>query len=201
MEKIKKAGLEQVINRHEVNVCKIQFIVNKMIKVGFEFTTEELRDLASMGERLHKQAETMAKKEASRLKIAFRRNADYSETLEYLNDAIQVNMQELSRVLLYHTQKPLEIEAYEVVDGIVQLSALWIKEKEEEYTISPTDRREQAKQLVSNVRQAIDELNAFVADNRFFGKGISAWDDDRRCLCWIDSDGEFHEDMENYEFI
>ena len=76
-----------------------------------------------------------------------------------------------------------------------------MEEKKQEYTILPTDRREQAKRLVNNVRQAIEELNAFVADNRFLGKGISSSDDDRRCLCWIDGNGDFHEETENYEFI
>lgn len=201
MEEIKKNGLEKVINRHRDNVSKIQPIVTNMIEVGFDFATQELNDLSSACGKLHKQAEAMAKKEASRLKISFRRNADYAETLEHLNHAISENAQALNKVLLYHTQNPLEVEAYEVTDGVVRLSPRWIEEKEQEYTILPTDRREQAKRLVNNVRQAIEELNAFVADNRFIGKGISSWDDDRRCLCWIDGNGDFHEEAENYEFI
>ncbi len=201
MEVIKKNGLERVINRHRDNVGKIQPIVTNMVEVGFDFATEELRDLSSACSKLHKQAESMAKKEASRLKISFRRNADYAETLEHLNRAINENTQALSKVLLYHTQNPLEVEAYEITDGMVRLSSRWIEEKEQEYTILPTDRREQAKRLVNNVRQAIEELNAFVTDNRFIGKGVSSWDDDRRCLCWIDGNGDFHEEAENYEFI
>lgn len=201
MEEIKKNGLERVVNRHRDNVGKIQSIVTNMVEVGFDFATAELRDLSSSRDKLHKQAEAMAKKESSRLKITFRRNADYVETLEHLNHAIRENAQALSWVLLYHTQTPLEVEAYEVTDGVVRLSSRWLEEKEQEYTILPTDRREQAKRLVNNVRQAIEELNAFVADNRFFGKGISSSDDDRRCLCWIDGNGDFHEETENYEFI
>ena len=201
MEEIKKNGLERVINRHRDNVAKIQPIVTNMIEVGIDFATEELRDLSSACGKLHKQAEAMARKEASRLKISFRRNADYAETLEHLNRTIGENAQALNKVLLYHTQNPLEVEAYEVTDGVARLSSRWIEEKEQEYTILPTDRREQAKRLVDNVRQAVEELNAFVAGNRFMGKGISSWDDDRRCLCWIDGNGDFHEEAENYEFI
>lgn len=201
MEEIKKNGLERVINRHKDNVVKIQPIVTNMIEVGFDFATEELKDLSSTCGKLHKQAEAMAKKEASRLKISFKRNADYAETLEHLNHAINENAQALSKILLYHTQNPLEIEAYEVTDGVVRLSSRWIEEKESEYTILPTEHREQAKQLVNDVRLAIEKLNAFVADNRFIGKGISSWNDDRRCLCWIDENGDFHEETENYEFI
>lgn len=201
MKEFKKNGLEGVIERHRNNVRKVQPIVASMIEVGFDFATEELKDLSSACGKLHKQAETMAKEEASRLKISFRRNADYAETLEHLNRTINENAQAISKVLLYHTQNPLEVEAFEIVDGKVRLSSRWIKEKESEYTILPTERREQAKHLVDNVRQAIEELNLFVADNRFIGKGISSWDDDRRCLCWIDGSGDFHEETENYEFI
>jgi len=40
-----------------------------------------------------------------------------------------------------------------------------------------------------------------VANNPAFGKGLTSFADNRRCLCWIDEDGEFHEEIENYEFI
>lgn len=201
MEKIRKNGLEKVINRHKVECSKIQPIVNMMLETGFCFTTDELKDLASVCSKLYKQAEKMAKEESARSKVKFRSNADYTETLEYLNDAVSQNADALRKALLYHTQNPLEIEAYEVTDGVVQVSSRWIEEKDAEYTILPTENREQAKLLVDNVRQAIDELNAFVSHNRFFGKGISTSLDSRRCLCWLDGDGNFHEEEENYEFI
>ena len=201
MEKIRKNGLEKVINRHKAGCRKIQPIVNTMLETGFLFTTDELKDLASVCSKLYNQAENMAKKEAARSKVKFRSNADYTETLEYLNDAVSRNADALRKALLYHTQNPLEIKAYEVTDGVVQVSSRWIEEKDAEYTILPTENREQAKLLVDNVRQAIDELNAFVSHNRFFGKGISTSLDSRRCLCWLDGDGNFHEEKENYEFI
>lgn len=201
MEKIRKNGLEKVINRHKAECSKIQPIVNTMLETGFCFTTDELKDLASVCSKLYKQTENMAKEEAARSKVKFRSNADYTETLEYLNDAVSRNADALRKALLYHTQNPLEIKAYEVTDGVVQVSSRWIEEKDAEYTILPTENREQAKLLVDNVRQAIDELNALVSHNRFFGKGISTSLDSRRCLCWLDGDGNFHEEKENYEFI
>ena len=172
-----------------------------MLETGFCFTTDELKDLASVCSKLYKQAENMAKEESARSKVKFRSNADYTETLEYLNGAVSQNADALRKALLYHTLNPLEIEAYEVTDGVVQVSSRWIEEKDAEYTILPTENREQAQQLVNNVRQAIDELNAFVSRNRFFGKGISTSLDSRRCLCWLDGDGNFHEEKESYEFI
>ena len=60
---------------------------------------------------------------------------------------------------------------------------------------------EQAQALYGNVKKAIDELNTFVVGNDNFGKGISTSQDGRRCLCWLDGDGNFHEDKEAYEFI
>ena len=201
MKKIRKSGLEKVINRHKAECSKIQHIVNTMLETGFCFTTDELKDLASVCSKLYKQAENMAKEESARSKVKFRSNADYTETLEYLNGAVSQNADALRKALLYHTLNPLEIEAYEVTDGVVQVSSRWIEEKDAEYTILPTENREQAQQLVNNVRQAIDELNAFVSHNRFFGKGISTSLDSRRCLCWLDGDGNFHEEKESYEFI
>ena len=129
MEKIRKNGLEKVINRHKAECSKIQPIVNTMLETGFCFTTDELKDLASVCSKLYKQAENMAKEEAARSKVKFRSNADYTETLEYLNDAVSRNADALRKALLYHTQNPLEIKAYEVTDGVVQVSSRWIEEK------------------------------------------------------------------------
>ena len=175
MEEIRKNGLKRLINRHRDNVGKIQSIVTDMVEVGFDFATAELRDLSSSRDNLHKQAKSMAKKEASRLKITFRRNADYVETLEHLNHAIRENAQTLSRVLLYHTQSPLEVGAYEVVDGVVRLSSRWLEEKEQEYTILPTDRREQTKRLVNNVRQAIGNSTHLSPTTAFLARAFLHW--------------------------
>ena len=41
MEKIRKNGLEKVINRHKAECSKIQPIVNTMLETGFCFTTDE----------------------------------------------------------------------------------------------------------------------------------------------------------------
>lgn len=43
MEKIRKNGLEKVINRHKAGCSKIQPIVNTMLETGFLFTTDELK--------------------------------------------------------------------------------------------------------------------------------------------------------------
>ena len=201
MEPIKKNGLDRKIKRHEMSVEKIQSIVNDMIEMGFVFETGELRDLGSSCVILHDRAIEMAQKDSSRIRISFKRDADYKETLDRLNETIETNARELKKALLYHTSNPLEVEAFEINGGVVSVSLDWMESKEREYTILPTGEREHALQLVDNVKKAIDELNSFVAGNDNFGKGISTSQDGRRCLCWLDSDGNFHEDKEAYEFI
>ncbi|WP_288633134.1 hypothetical protein [uncultured Butyricimonas sp.] len=201
MEPIKKNGLDREVKRHEMNVEKIQTIVNDMIETGFVFGTGELRDLGSSCVILHDRAIEMAQKDSSRIRINFKRDADYKETLDRLNETIENNARELKKALLYHTSTPLEIEAFEINGGVVGVSLDWVESKEREYTILPTGEREHAMQLVDNVKKAIDELNSFVVGNDNFGKGISTSQDGRRCLCWLDGDGNFHEDKEAYEFI
>ena len=201
MEPIKKNGLDRKIKRHEMSVEKIQSIVNDMIETGFAFGTGELRDLGSSCVILHDRAIEMAQKDSSRIRISFKRDADYKETLDRLNETIETNARELKKALLYHTSNPLEVEAFEINGGVVGVSLDWVESKEREYTILSTGEREHAMQLVDNAKKAIDELNSFVAGNDNFGKGISTSQDGRRCLCWLDSDGNFHEDKEAYEFI
>ena len=201
MNEIKKEGLERVLKRHVDNVSNIQAIVSRMIETGFTISTKELDDLSCVCALLTKQAEEMAKKDASRIKIAFKREEDYKETFGRLQACITENANELRKVLLYHTANPLDADAYEIVDNCVVLSQTWADKKAQEFVIPPTITRLRAKELIDNVKEAISELNAFVADNPNFGKGITTSHDSRRCLCWLDDDGGFHEEQEAYEFI
>ena len=66
MEPIKKNGLDREVKRHEMNVEKIQTIVNDMIEMGFVFETGELRDLGSSCVILHDRAIEMAQTGISR---------------------------------------------------------------------------------------------------------------------------------------
>ena len=201
MNEIKKEGLERVLKRHEDNVSNIQAIVSRMIETGFTISTKELNDLSCVCALLTKQAEEMAKKDASRIKIAFKREEDYKETFGRLQACITENANELRKVLLYHTANPLDADAYEIVGNCVVLSQTWADKKAQEFVIPPTITRLRVKELIDNVKEAISELNAFVADNPNFGKGITTSHDSRRCLCWLDDDGVFAEEQEPYEFI
>lgn len=203
MDEIKKQGLERVLLRHQDQntIEKIQNVVNNLLETGFTISTKELHDLSCVCALLTKQAGEMAKKDASRVKIAFKREEDYKETFDRLQACITKNANELRKVLLYHTANPLDADAYEIVDNCVVLSQTWADKKAQEFVIPPTITRLRAKELIDNVKKAIDELNAFVEDNPNFGKGITTSQDSRRCLCWLDGEGGFHEEKEAYEFI
>ena len=188
MNEIKKEGLERVLKRHEDNVDNIQAIVSRMTETGFTISTKELDDLAGVCALLTKQAEEMAKKDASRIKIAFKREEDYKETLERLQTCISENAHELRKALLYHTAKPLDVDAYEMLGNNVVFSQKWAERKAQEFMISPTIARTHATKLINDVKETINNLNAFVADNPCFGKGITTSHDSRRCLCWLDDE-------------
>lgn len=140
MDEIKKQGLERVLLRHkdENTIEKIQAVVNCLIETGFTISTKELHDLSCVCALLTKQAEEMAKKDASRIKIAFKREEDYKETFDRLQACITENANELRKVLLYHTANPLDADAYEIVDNCVALSQTWADKKAQEFTIPPT---------------------------------------------------------------
>ena len=201
MDIVKKTGLERIVKRHHVSTDKIQPIVEELVKAGLTIGTDELRDLSGKCALLYRESEDMARKESSRIKIAFKRDKDYAETAGSLNALIDRCASSLKKVLGYHTINPLEIDAFCIENGKVIVSSLWLDEKNREYTIEPTEQRDLAKNLVDALKQAIDNLNAYVANNPAFGKGLTSFADNRRCLCWIDEDGEFHEEIENYEFI
>lgn len=86
-------------------------------------------------------------------------------------------------------------------EGIVTISSAWLSRKEEEFTIRPTPERIKAHELVQNLKKAIDELNDFVSDNPYFGKGFSYINDERRCLCRLTEEGGFYVEDENFEYI
>lgn len=201
MEEIKKEGLESVILKHQQAIEQLQPIATAMIEAGFDFHNNEFIDLAENKSILLKKAEEMAKKESQRLKISFRRSEDYKQTMNYFTSLISQEYLALAKALNFNGHSPLDPRAFDVEEGRVILAKEWIKEKTEEYTIRPTERREQACKLVQEVKQAIDNLNAFVANNIFFGKGITTSQDPRNCLCFLDEDGNFHEDKEKLEFI
>lgn len=100
----------------------------------------------------------MAKKESFRIKIAFKRDKDYAETVGSLNALIDRCASSLKKVLGYHTINPLEIDAFCIENGKVIVSPLWFDEKNREYTIEPTEQRDLAKNLVDDLKRLLTIL-------------------------------------------
>lgn len=69
------------------------------------------------------------KEESFRIKIAFKRDKDYAETVGSLNALIDRCASSLKKVLGYHTINPLEIDAFCIENGKVIVSPLWFDEK------------------------------------------------------------------------
>lgn len=134
-------------------------------------------------------------------RLMFFRNKDYEEAVKHLQCVINNNAGKLYTVLRSGALHPLDIDAYEVKEGIVTISSAWLSRKEEEFTIRPTPERIKAHELVQNLKKAIDELNDFVSDNPYFGKGFSYINDERRCLCRLTEEGGFYVEDENFEYI
>ena len=201
METIKKEGLIIEVNRHKLQIEKIQQIVNDMLNEGFNFSSNELKDLRGDCKLLYKQAEDIARKDTSRIKTLFFRDKEYEAAVKHLRGMINNNAGKLYTILRSGSLRPLDINAYEVEKGTVVISSAWLNQKEEDFTIYLTPARIQAEKLVQNLKKAIDELNTFVSDNPYFGKGFSYVKDDRRCLCRLTENGDFYVNNENYEYI
>ena len=105
MDIVKKTGLERIVKRHHASTDKIQPIVDELVKEGLTIGTDELRDLSDKCALLYREAENMAKKESFRIKIAFKRDKDYAETVGSLNALIDRCASSLKKVLGYHTIK------------------------------------------------------------------------------------------------
>ena len=81
------------------------------------------------------------------------------------------------------------------------LSDEWLQEMKDCFEPKQTEARRQALELMDNAVTAIEALNAFVADNPYIGKGVTSSTDDRRCLIWIDGDGNIQREDNNLKFI
>ena len=108
MEPIKKEGLIIEINRHKLQIEKIQQIVNDMLNEGFNFQTAELKDLKDGCKSLYKQAENMAQKDISRIKTLFKKNKDYEDIVNHLRGVINNSTGKLYTVLRLGGLNPLD---------------------------------------------------------------------------------------------
>lgn len=196
-----KPEWEQIKTRHEDKCNDIQLVVNYLVENGLIITSGDLKDLINVGTALYDQINQIVKSNAGIFKLPAARQKFVEENTAALREAVANAKRQLFKILAIESQRPLSIDAFEIRKGNVTISEQWVEELKESHTIRSTDNREKALELIANVEKAINDLNAFVADNKFFGAGITSSQDGRRCLMYISGDAAVHVDKDQIEFI
>ena len=192
---------DKVVKEHENVINNIQRAIQPLIRAGLKVTDEDLLSLSYEGARLKEQAVAIADKEAEKFKVPFRRNREFESIKDEYFKLIETAKNELRKALKSDTFHPLNINAYHIQDGKIFMSEKWLENMKLQYEPESTEARKKATVLMNKAIAAIEALNAFVADNPYLGKGVTSSTDDRRCLIWIDGNGEIHKDENNLKFI
>ena len=192
---------DKIVKEHENVINNIQRAIMPLIKAGLKVTDEDLLSLSYEGARLKEQAVAIADKEAEKFKVPFRRNREFESIKDEYFKLIETAKNELRKALKSDTFHPLNINAYHIQDGKIFMSEKWLENMKLQYEPESTEARKKATVLMNKAIAAIEALNAFVADNPYLGKGVTSSTDDRRCLIWIDGNGEIHKDENNLKFI
>jgi len=186
---------------HEQRVSDLQTAVNQLTEAGLDVADNCITDLANGAKELYGIAQKKANESVGTFMLPAVRKKAVDENMKYLNEVIQSAIRDVNTLLALNSSNPLSPDAYCCKDGVVQISDEWFKSKQEQYTIRKTADREKAQQLMEAVEKAINALNDFVKDNEYFGKGITSWDDNRRCLCYLDGYGNFKVEEHNLQYI
>lgn len=192
---------DRVIKKHANEIPYIQKAIDPLIEVGLTVADEDLLSLSYEGAKLREQAVSLANQEAEKFKISFRREKEKENITAEFFRVIETARNNLRKALKSDYSNPLSPTAYHVQDGKVYLSTKWEEEMRLQYEPEETEARKKAKILMNKAIAAIEALNAFVADNAYIGKGVTSSTDDRRCLIWIDGEGNIHKDENNLKFI
>lgn len=193
---------DRIVKKHANEIPYIQKAIDPLIEVGLTVTDEDFLSLAYEGARLREQAVSLATKEAEKFKISFRLEQEKENITAEFFRAIETAKHQLRKALKSdYSSNPLSPTAYHVQDGKVSLSTKWEEEVRLQYEPEETEARRKATALMNKAIAAIEALNAFVADNPYLGKGVTSSLDDRRCLIWIDGEGNIHREDNNLKFI
>ena len=192
---------DKVVKEHENVINNIQRAIQPLIKAGLKVTDEDLLSLSYEGARLKEQAVAIADKESEKFKVPFRRNREFEAVKDEYFKLIETAKNELRKALKSDTFHPLNVNAFHIQDGRIFLSDQWMENMKLQYEPEATEARKKATVLMNKAIAAIEALNAFVADNPYLGKGVTSSLDDRRCLIWLDGDGNIHREDNNLKFI
>lgn len=195
-----KPEWESICRRHTSKVDDLQRVVNELVDVGLKVAFGDVQDLLNNGTALYEQAEQAAKSNASIFTLPAAKRKFIDENTQLLQDCILKSKKELTRILALEQLNPLSIEAFEIGKGVVSISATWIEKLKESHTIQTSESREKALELMGNVEAAIQELNDFVKDNKYFYKGFST-PNERRSLLTVSQNNEIIRNIDDLEFI
>ena len=192
---------DRVVKKYENVLDEIGGVVKPLVRAGLLVRDKDLHNLLDGGASLKEQATMIADKETAKYKIPFKKRKEAEEiTSEYFQIINEASCS-LRKVLCTNSHNPFDVTAFHVQDEQVTLSDEWLQEMKDCFKPKQTEARKQALELMDKAIAAIEALNAFVADNPYIGKGVTSSSDDRRCLVWIDGEGNIHKDENNLKFI
>ena len=192
---------DRVVKKYENVLDEIGGVVKPLVRAGLLVRDKDLHNLLDGGASLKEQATIIADKETAKYKIPFKKRKEAEEiTSEYFQIINEASCS-LRKVLCTNSHNPFDVTAFHVQDEQVTLSDEWLQEMKDCFKPKQTEARKQALELMDKAIAAIEALNAFVADNPYIGKGVTSSSDDRRCLVWIDGEGNIHKDENNLKFI
>ena len=192
---------DKIVKEHENEIGSIQKAITPLIKAGLKVTDEDLTSLSYEGARIKEQAVAIADKEAEKFKVPFRRNQEFENLKTEFFKIIETAKNDFRKALKSDTFHPLNVNAFHIQEGKIFMSEKWLENMRLQYEPEATEARKKATALMNKAIAAIEALNAFVADNPYLGKGVTSSLDDRRCLIWLDGDGNIHREDNNLKFI
>ena len=194
---------ERTKKGHENQVGNLQTVVDKLTVLGLEdVTVKDIEDLTfNHGKLLNDKAEKFIRKNAGAFILPATRSRIIEENMKEYSVAFSNARIELERIFQVRSGNPLTADAYIIKKGVVSLSDEWVEQLKESHTIRETPERQEALRLIAEVETAINNINAFVKDNKYFGRGITTWNDGRIALCYIGSNGDFYKQDEYLQYI
>lgn len=192
---------DRVVKKYENVLDGIEGVVIPLVRAGLLVRDKDLHSLVDGGASLKEQATIIADKETAKCKIPFKKRKEAEEITSEYFQIINEASRSLRKVLCTNSHNPFDVTAFHVQDEQVTLSDEWLQEMKDCFEPKQTEARKQALELMDKAIAAIEALNAFVADNPYIGKGVTSSSDDRRCLVWIDGEGNIHKDENNLKFI
>ena len=192
---------DRIVKKYENVLDGIEGVVIPLVRAGLLVRDKDLHSLVDGGASLKEQAVVIVDKETAKYKIPFKKRKEAEEiTSEYFQIINEASCS-LRKVLCSNSHNPFDVTAFHIQDEQVTLSDEWLQEMKDCFDPKQTEARKQALELMDKAIAAIEALNAFVADNPYIGKGVTSSSDDRRCLVWIDGEGNIHKDENNLKFI